>query len=96
MNAGQTLVDSGMAGYNMGKQLADPKKLIKDIAIQQGKKALGMGLPKDYNKIDNHYNGYKKRKSNNKEFFFDQKMRPLKCHFKARVAIWGYKLMPIV
>jgi hypothetical protein len=59
MNAGQTLADSAMSGYNMGKQLADPKKLIKDIAIQQGKKALGMGLPKDYNKIDNHYNSWK-------------------------------------
>ena len=62
INAGTTLVDSATAGYNAAKQLADPKKLIKDIAIQQGKKALGMGLPKDYNKIDNHYNGHKKRK----------------------------------
>jgi hypothetical protein len=59
MNAGQTLADSAMAGYNMGKQLADPKKLLKDIAIQQGKKLVGMGLPKDYNKIHNHYNSWK-------------------------------------
>jgi len=62
MNAGQTLADSAMSGYNMGKQLADPKKLIKDIAIQQGKKALGMGFPRNYSNVDNHYNGHKKRK----------------------------------
>ncbi len=61
MNAGQTLADSAMSGYNMGKQLADPKKLIKDIAIQQGKKALGMGLPRNYSNVDNHYNSHKRK-----------------------------------
>ena len=57
MNAGQTLTDSATTGYNLGKQLTDPKKIIKDIAIQQGKKALGMGI-----KIDKHYNGWKYKK----------------------------------
>jgi hypothetical protein len=48
VNAGKVLVDSATSGYNMGKKLADPKKLIKDIAIEQGKKVLGMGI-KDKN-----------------------------------------------
>lgn len=41
---GKTAIDYFNTGKNLAEKVADPKKLVKDIAIEQGKKLLGAGL----------------------------------------------------
>jgi hypothetical protein len=59
---GKTAVDAFNTGKTLAEKVVDPKKLIKDIAIDQAKKALGMGInngldDEDYINVHLYKNG---------------------------------------
>jgi hypothetical protein len=61
---GNTAVNAWNVGKATAEKLVNPKKLIKDYAIQKGKEMLGLGFRnKDFNKLDSHYNGHRKNKN---------------------------------
>jgi hypothetical protein len=73
LELGNTAVNAWNVGKATAEKLLNPKKLVKDLAIRQGRKMLGVGLNPHH-----HYDSWKRRKLNGGGFneiiqSFDQK-----------------------